>query len=82
MGSKKRIKDIFTGVGMIIIGALMAIFGVGLVVIEFYSRYIAREGGTPGGFALAVGAFLAFFGLVFLSVGLDYLRKKAKLLQN
>jgi len=56
----------------------MTIFGGGLVVYEFYSRFIAREGCSPGGFVLAVGAFVAFFGFAFLSVGLDYLRKKAK----
>ncbi len=76
MGSNKKIRDIFTGFGLIIIGALVTIFGGSLVVSELYSRYIAQEGGTPGGFILAVGAFLAFFGLAFLSVGLDYLHKK------
>lgn len=74
---QKRIKGVLTGLASLIIGALMMAFGVFSVFWELYSRFTG-EGGSPGGFMLAIGAFAAFFGWGFFSTGYDYLRGRAQ----
>lgn len=65
---------VWGGIAFILVGLALAGFGV----FAMYSNVVARNGGSPGGLAMAIEGFLAGVGVVAICKGVKALIRPGK----